>query len=152
MERGETVGPTVLLDILIEGVPMEAVVDTGSQSTIISRDVLHMVGRSLRQQGHSLPKLGKPTVKLYGKGGQKNGHELVVTTQLHVSIRADGKVVSVPILVQPGSKQACLLVMNAAPLLGLSFLRANGLSLRTSSKPELSSTSVRIVRTVTIPS
>lgn len=34
--------------------------------------------------------------------------------------------VSVPVLVQPDSDQACLVGMNMAPLLGLSFLGANG--------------------------
>ena len=116
-EDSKIVGPTVLLDIEIEGVPVEAVVDTGSQSTIISRDVLHVVGRNLQQGG---------LVKLYREDEQKNGWELVVTAQLQVSIRADGKMVSVPVLVQPDSDQACLLGMNMALLLGLSFLGASG--------------------------
>ena len=45
----DLVGPTVLLDVEIDGVPIEAVVDTGSQSTIISRETLHAIGRSRRR-------------------------------------------------------------------------------------------------------
>lgn len=78
-ECSNVVEPTVLLDIEIEGVPIEGILDTGSPSTIISRDVQHAVGRSLQQGGHPLPEPCKPVVKLYGKDVQKNGQELVVT-------------------------------------------------------------------------
>jgi hypothetical protein len=46
-ESGEStaVGPTVCLAIKISGVDVEAQVDTGSQSTIISRSMLHEIGR-----------------------------------------------------------------------------------------------------------
>ena len=79
------VGPTLLLDLQIEGVRVEALVDTGSQCTIISRTTLHAIAKHLRENGHPLPKLEEQTVKLFGKDGQ-----------------------------------------NGSPLLGFSFLRANG--------------------------
>jgi len=45
------VGPTLLLALRIEGVQVSALVDTGSQSTIISRQVLHDIGKHLHSQG-----------------------------------------------------------------------------------------------------
>ena len=38
------VSPVLMLDVQIEGVPVVAVVDTGAQSTIISRPTLHAIG------------------------------------------------------------------------------------------------------------
>ena len=37
------VGPTLLLEVSVGGVPVSAVVDTGAQSTIISRSLLHRI-------------------------------------------------------------------------------------------------------------
>lgn len=54
------------------------------------------------------------------------GRSLLLLLLLEVSIWADGKMVIVPVLVQLGSDQACLVGMNVALLLGLSFLGANG--------------------------
>lgn len=41
----DAVGRTLNVDLTIEGVPVQAMVDTGSHSTIISRDILHQVGK-----------------------------------------------------------------------------------------------------------
>ena len=65
------VGPVLHLDIEIEGVPVKAVVDSGAQSTVISRDLLHQVNRRIREQGHSSPMLELPSITLYGKGGRQ---------------------------------------------------------------------------------
>ena len=43
----QVVGPTLFLDMEIEGVPVEAVVDGGSPVTIIPRSMLHKIARSL---------------------------------------------------------------------------------------------------------
>ena len=48
------IGSTLLLDIKIEGEPVEAMVDSGSQSTIISRETLHKTGIRLGRQGQPL--------------------------------------------------------------------------------------------------
>ena len=53
---------TLILDLQIEGVPVEALIDTGSQSTIISRTTLHASAKYLKENGH--PLLEEPTVKL----------------------------------------------------------------------------------------
>ena len=41
--------------MLTEGVQVSALVDTGSQTTIIAHTVLHEIGRHLREQGKPLP-------------------------------------------------------------------------------------------------
>ena len=53
--RPTAVGPTVTVEINIEGVAVEALVDSGAQSTIISRSVLHQIGIQRRRNGLPLP-------------------------------------------------------------------------------------------------
>ena len=50
-EISKVVGPTLFLDLEIEGVPVEAVMDCGSPATIISRSMLHEITRNLRRTG-----------------------------------------------------------------------------------------------------
>ncbi len=149
---GPAVGPTLYLEVLIDGVHVDAMVDTGSQSTIISRALLHAIGRHRHQQGGELPELEKPTVKLFGKDGKKGGKALNITAQTTLTLQADGKTTSVPVFVQPESEQPCLLGMNAAPALGLTFLTAKGQPLRSQSgeQPEASSTEARVCLTQTV--
>lgn len=61
-EHAGAFGSTPKLDLLIEGVPVSAMVDTGAQFTIISRQVLHAIARHLHQQGFPVPALEKPSV------------------------------------------------------------------------------------------
>ena len=42
---GKAISPTMVVDVEVEGVLVSAVVDTGSQSTIISQPFLHKVKR-----------------------------------------------------------------------------------------------------------
>ena len=72
-------GPTLFLDLEIEGVPVEAVMDCRSPATIISRRMLHEIARNLRRTGKPLPEMSKPSIKVYGKDGKRGGHELVYT-------------------------------------------------------------------------
>ena len=62
------VGSTVSLEVRIEDVPVEAMVDTGAQSTIISRATLHAIGAHLKERGQPLPKLELPTVHVREAG------------------------------------------------------------------------------------
>ena len=101
------VGPTLYLDILIEGVPVRAMFDTGAQSSIISRNVLHTIGRHLERQGRPLPALREPCTTLFGKDGDM-GPEIVVTAQFDATVEADGKTVCATLFVQPDSVQPCL--------------------------------------------
>ena len=49
--RSKSEGPTVCLSITIEGVTVEALVDTGSQSIIISRSLLHEISQHMKSKG-----------------------------------------------------------------------------------------------------
>lgn len=70
------------VDVGIEGIPVTALVDTGAQSTIISRSTLHAVNQHLKQKRRELPQLELPTVRLYGKDGEKGVKELPITAQV----------------------------------------------------------------------
>ena len=155
-QTSNAVGPTLMLQLQIEGVPVEAMVDTGSQSTVVSRAVLHEVGKHLHQQGREMPQLRAPTARLYGKdcGGERR--ELDITAEVSLKIEADGKAVTAPVFIQPDSEQPCLLGMNIAPALGLKFLDANGLPLKaltSLSQPSQEQTSamVCLTQTSTLP-
>lgn len=52
-------------------------------------------------------------VKMGGKAD-----ELVCTAQLEVTVQANGKTACVPVIVQPDSEQACLLITDTTSLLG----------------------------------
>ena len=117
----EAVGPTLVIYLNIEGVQVEAMVDTGSQYTVISRAILHKVGRHLRQQGKEMPQLRLPSARLYSKDSGGERQELDITAEVSLKIEADGKAVTAPVFIQPGSEQPCLLGMNIAPALGLKF-------------------------------
>ena len=119
------VGPVLHLDIEIEGVPVKAVVDSGAQSTVISRNLLHQVNRHMREQGRSSPTLELPSITLYGRGG-RDSSELCVTTQTELQLSVDGITVIAPVFIQPSSSIPCLLGMNVLPELGVRIVRANG--------------------------
>ena len=53
------VGPT-LLDVSIEGVLVAAVADTGAQSTISSRTMLHRIHKHMKSEAKSLPSWNCP--------------------------------------------------------------------------------------------
>ena len=67
-QTSDAVGPTLMLKLQIEGVPIKVMVDTGSQSTVISRAVLHEVGKHLHQQGRKMPQLRIPNNRTSWKG------------------------------------------------------------------------------------
>ena len=151
-EDPKAVGPTVYMSVKVGGVPVEVMVDTGSQSTIISRSLLHELGRHMKSNGQPLPHLERPTARLFGKDGEDEGCELVITAQLQVTIQADGESACIPVFVQPDSKQQCLLGMNTLPALGLTILRANGEPLIVKQESHPSVAHVRLVEAVTVPS
>ena len=148
----QAVSPVLNLEVLIEGVPVTAVVDTGAQSTIIARSTLHKVGRHILENGGKLPTLEKPTVRLYGKDGRKGGRELTITAQLPLSFSVDGKSVHVPVFMQPDSEQPCLLGMNAISSLGMHVLRANGEPVLPISSNEPMVATVNLLGAIVIPS
>ena len=122
----EAVGSTLCLQVSVEGVPVDAAVETGSQSTIISCSMLHSIAHKQKEGGLPPPTLELPTARLFGKDSHRGGCELVITTQLKVTIEVDGLLANVIAFVQPDSELQCLLGMNALPALGLTVRRANG--------------------------
>ena len=142
------VGPTMHLPITFEGVSVDGVVDTASQSTIISRNFLHVIGQCLRRQGKPLPVLVKPhPYKFYGKGSE----QLVITAQTKLTIETDGKRAVVPVFIQPDSSPACLLGSNVLMHLSVKVQRASGEPLKLVGG-EISQSQVRLVQTVAVPS
>ena len=132
----------------IEGVPIKAIVDTGAQSTIISHSTLHSVVHHLQQQGREELQLELPTARLYGKDGKKEK----ITAQVTLTFNVDDRSVSIPVFVEPDSTQACLLGMNAIPLLGISVVRSNGDVMLSSLPAEYDTAKVNLVEAVTLPS
>lgn len=57
----EAVGPVVCVEVQIEGCPVTAVVDTGAQSTIVSRDLLHWIANTMQKRGCQGPELTRPS-------------------------------------------------------------------------------------------
>ena len=127
-DQVSSVGPVIYLDVEVEGYPVRAVVDTGAQSTIISRDQLHQIAKSMQKSGRGLPTLVTPSAKLYGRSGSGRS-ELTITAEAQLQVTLDGHQVTVPVFVQPGSDIPCLLGTNVLPLLGVKFVRSNGISL-----------------------
>ena len=146
MVSGQAIGPTMLMNVEVEGVLVSAVVDTGSQSTIISRPFLHKVKRHLDSQGKSMPELELPVNKFYGKSGAS----LEITARVDLTISADGQTAKVPVFIQPCSEQNCLLGSNVLSLLGVTVQRANGEVIGTSTR-QAEAVTVRLVQAVRLP-
>ena len=146
------VGPVLYLEIEIEGVPVKAVVDSGAQSTVISRDLLHKISRHLREQDRPPPTLELPSATLYGKGG-RDSSKLCITAQADLQLAVDGLTVTGPVFVQPSSGVPCLLGTNVLPQLGVRVTRANGQPVEETSlvKGIPTSSRVYIIRSTYIP-
>ena len=143
------VGSAYLLDVSVGGLVVSALVDTGSQSTIMSRAFLHKVFAHMRGLGDTQPRLQEPCTKFKGKGG----NPIQITAQVPLTLSVDGKVTSVPVFIQPDSEQDCLLGSNVLPALGISVVRANGHPLIASSKVlgQNETVGVNLVQATTLP-
>ena len=121
-DTNPTVGPSLYLDLDIEGAPVVSMVNCGSPSTIISRS-LHRIVQQMKSDGKPLPELSLPSVQLFGKDGC---HEIKITAQVDLQLQAGGKTVTIPVFVQPNSSQDCLLGTSACIPSGLRFLDGKG--------------------------
>ena len=142
------VGPTLMLDLSVEGLQVAAVVDTASNSSIISCSMLHEIKRHLQARGEPMPQLELPCVPLYGKEGTK-GKPLDITAQVSLTFSCDGRRDTVPTFIQPENEQKCLIGMNVLPFLGITIRRANGKPLHAVVEHDVQ---VRLVQSTTIPS
>ena len=96
------------VEVKIEGTPVHALVDTGAQSTIISRATLCKIVGHLKHQGRPIPTMELPKVKLLGRANKGDYRELTITAQLDLTYCLDGHSVVVPTFVQPDSDQECV--------------------------------------------
>ena len=120
------IGSLLEIGVSIEGVSVDAMLDTGAQSTIISRSALHDIDRRLRKVGKKMPPLELPSVQLFGKDGEEGSKELCITAQVPLTLQLKSRSVTVPVFVQPHSEQRCLLGMNVIPLLGIEIRHCDG--------------------------
>ena len=141
------VGPSYWLQVSVEGVLVPALVDTGSQSTIISRPLLHRVFSHMSKLGKSVPAMDCPCTKFRGKGG----HPIGMTAQVSLTVGVDSRSTEVPVFIQPDSEQECLLGSDVLPSLGITVVRANGKPLAASTERESKPAQVNLVQTTTIP-
>ena len=56
--KADVVGQVINIDVEIGGVIIPTMVDTGAQSTIISRDTLHRVVRKMKEDGKTSTNFG----------------------------------------------------------------------------------------------
>ena len=89
-----------LLDVSVGGLVVSALVETGSQSTIISCAFLHKVFAYMRSLGNTPPRLQEPCSTFKVKGG----NPIQITAQVPLTLSMDGKVTSVPVFIQPDSQ------------------------------------------------
>ena len=72
------IGPTLFLDTSVEGEKMEAMVECGCPTTIISRSLLNAISRNMQCQQREPPELTQPACKVCGNDGKR---ELFITAQ-----------------------------------------------------------------------
>ena len=133
------VGPSYWLKVLVEGVAVSAMVDTGSQSTIVSHSLLHKVFKHMQRERKPLPRLEcRGTIH--------------VTAQVKLTFSIDGRSIVAPVFVQPDSEQECLLGSNVLSAIGIAVTCANGEPLTASTTDEPPETvHVNLVQAATIP-
>lgn len=66
-----------------------------------------------------MPELESPTAHLYGKDTERGGKALYITAQVSFVVTFGLSLVPVPVFIQPGNKQACILGKHAIPTLVL---------------------------------
>jgi hypothetical protein len=118
-------GAILCVDLEIECFPVEAIVDTGTQCTVISRHLLHQVGRNLQSKGEDLPAVQPPSLKLSGRSGSSS-QEVLITAEVSLSFCLDGRSTTALSFVQPDSDITCLIGMKVIPYLGTRILRVSG--------------------------
>lgn len=125
-EAGGHLGPSVLAEVSVNGVPTQALVDTGSPATVISLDFLLgiLVKERSKQQTPAewrkatLAKFSPPSVVMRAY----SGHKLSVLAQMNVSLSYRSCTIEATVLVQDGAPRNLLLGTDVQPKLGFALV------------------------------
>ena len=79
--------------------PVTSTMDCGSQTTIISRSLLHRVARQQKCDGNRPPELKMPPARLYGKDHLSGVNQLPITAQVDLRLQMNGETVTVRVFV-----------------------------------------------------
>ena len=126
--EGPTLGPTVLTNVLLEGHPVKALVDTESPITIVSIDCLLDILAKNRTDGQTVQdwkewveeKLKPPSLSVSNYGGG----EVNIISQMLVTLTHGEKACEVVVLVQTGASLELLLGTDVLAQLGFYLLEA----------------------------
>ena len=98
-----------------------------------------------------MPILEPASVRSYGKDGAAGQHELNITAQVTLLVADGGVSVPTVFFIQPDSTQDCLIGINVAPTLGLSFFDNQEKKLRTRGSQSLTNPLVNLIQTQPVP-
>ena len=129
-EAGGHLGPSVLAEVSVNGVPTQALVDTGSPATVISLDFLLgiLVKERSEQQTPAewckatLAKFSPPSVVMRGY----SGHKLNILAQMNVSLSYRSCTIEATVLVQDGAPRNLLLGTDVQLKLGFALVAQVG--------------------------
>lgn len=126
--EGPTLGPSLLVNVLLEGHPVKALVDTGSPITIVSIDCLLDTLAKNRAKGQTVQdwkrqveeRLQTPSLSVSNYGGG----EVNVISQLSITLTHGEKECQSVVLVQKGASLELLLGTDVLAQLGFYLLGA----------------------------
>jgi len=110
---GPVLGPTLFVEVLLEGQPVKALVDTGSPITIVSMKCLLDTLEKLRMPGQTvdewrrgvMSRLQSPSLSVSNYGGG----EVNIISQISVRLAHEGQECQATILIQKGASLDLLL-------------------------------------------
>lgn len=125
-EDQSCLGPTVFVDVIVNGVKTAALVDTGSPATIISLDYVMKILASQRDPSipvkqwkeQILQQFSPPDVALKSYGG----HRVDLVSQTVLQLALGGRQTNAIVLVQKGAPNDLLLGTDTQPKLGIALV------------------------------
>ena len=126
-------GPCVVAEVSVNGVPTKALVDTGSPATIVALEfVIDIFVRERRDhqtpaqwRAETLTKFSPPSVLLKAY----SGHKLNILSQVCLQLKHGSRTVKATVLVQEGAPTKLLLGTDLQSQLGFSLLAETGTTL-----------------------
>ena len=119
-------GPSVLAEIHVNGVPTTALIDTGSPATIISLDYVLSLMRGEREEGQSPEKWRAATLKRFAppEVSLKNygGHPLNILSQTKLHLTQGKHAIEATVLVQKGAPNNLLVGTDVQSRLGFTLV------------------------------